>query len=421
MRLVLPGLASCATLLLAATAPAQRAPGEVVRVRDLDAAPAALLEAGASPRAPAARSRLQRADLLLGERPAIMLTGYWPPSNEAIRHFSPDPVQNPDGWQGSDWEGRGYDVHAYFPEFVPPDCDDCGQGAGDLEVDYQDTSLDFWPLADALAPIAIMTFSRGFDDGSWEVEMNQFNKQVWFGDFTSPLVPTPSPPDASVPANTLRPSTLPVQAIVDAVAALPGEIDPFICFTGDGGGFLSEFIAYHGVWYQDLHADPADPAWCIAAGHVHVGGTIPDDRARLAAEASLRALIELLDATIPNGVCQTDVGFGGPGTATLTMCGDPLETGGLAEVRLQGAAPNAPAFFLIGTSLSPAAVKGGTLASVPAALVVPAATDADGAIVVPDVPGGGGPATGYLQAVYADAAQAQGVGFSNALELAVGP
>ena len=55
-------------------------------------------------------------------RPAILLTGYWPPSNEAVRPFSNNPVQNPGGWVGSDWEGRGYDVYSYFPEFSPPTC-----------------------------------------------------------------------------------------------------------------------------------------------------------------------------------------------------------------------------------------------------------------------------------------------------------
>jgi hypothetical protein len=49
---------------------------------------------------------------------------------------------------------------AYFPEFSPPDCTSCGQGSGDFQVDYQDTSADFWPLANALQPIAVITFSR---------------------------------------------------------------------------------------------------------------------------------------------------------------------------------------------------------------------------------------------------------------------
>ena len=69
------------------------------------------------------------------ERPKIMLTGYWPPTNEMVRHFSQDSELNPEGWQGENWEGLGYDVVSFFPQFEPADCNDCGQGYGDLEVD----------------------------------------------------------------------------------------------------------------------------------------------------------------------------------------------------------------------------------------------------------------------------------------------
>lgn len=237
-------------------------------------------------------------DALAGERPAILLTGYWPPSNEAVRRFSPNPVQNPEGWIGADWEGRGYDVYAHFPEFVPSNCTNCGKGTGDLEVDYQDTSLDFWAIAQSLQPVAIITFSRGFNDLSWELEMNQYNRVNWFNDYVVPLKPTPNPPDASVPIGFLRNSTLPVEAIVAAVAAEQPSLNPYVCYTQDGGGFLSEFIAYHGVWYQSLHADPADPSRCVAAGHVHVGAQVPWSVARGAAETTLRTVLAHVDAAL---------------------------------------------------------------------------------------------------------------------------
>ena len=64
----------------------------------------------------------------------IMLTGYWPPSNEMLRKFSTDPNQNPGGWQGENWEGRGYNIYAYFPEF-PGGTGSNPKGEGDLEVD----------------------------------------------------------------------------------------------------------------------------------------------------------------------------------------------------------------------------------------------------------------------------------------------
>ena len=45
-------------------------------------------------------------------RPTILLTGYWPPTNEMLRRFSTNPLQNPAGWIGEDWEQRGFDVVA---------------------------------------------------------------------------------------------------------------------------------------------------------------------------------------------------------------------------------------------------------------------------------------------------------------------
>ncbi len=47
----------------------------------------------------------------------ILITGYWPPTNEMIRRFSTSATQNPTGWIGENWEGRGYNVHSFFPEF----------------------------------------------------------------------------------------------------------------------------------------------------------------------------------------------------------------------------------------------------------------------------------------------------------------
>jgi hypothetical protein len=236
----------------------------------------------------------------LADRPTILLTGYWPPTNEMVRQFSADPEQNPDGWVGSDWEGRGYDVYAYFPEFSPPDCSFCGRGMGDLEVDYQDTSADFWPIADGLAPVAVITFSRGANNFSWELERNQYNRPEasWVSDYDAPFKPTPSPPDDSVPVWHKRLSTLPVKDIVDAVNDAALGIDAFVCFTGAGGGFLSEFIAYHGVWYQSIHEDPSDPAHCVTAGHVHVGQMISWDVAEEATEITLRTVIDHVDTLL---------------------------------------------------------------------------------------------------------------------------
>ena len=51
------------------------------------------------------------------DNPVILITGYWPPTNEMIRDFSQNLELNPSGWVGNDWENRGYDVVSFFPEF----------------------------------------------------------------------------------------------------------------------------------------------------------------------------------------------------------------------------------------------------------------------------------------------------------------
>ena len=206
------------------------------------------------------------------EHPIILVTGFWPPTNEMIRHFSQNESLNPNGWEGGDWEERGYDVVSYFPEFETPDCDDCGIGIGDFEVDYQNTSEDYWPIVNYLNPIAIITFSRGWIDHSWEMEFNFYNRLNWYDDYETPMLPTPNPPDNSVANYFIRHSTLPLENVVDAINNANIGLDPYVDWNGNPGQFVSEFMGYHGVWYKDTHSFGDDA--CVIAGHIHVGGLI---------------------------------------------------------------------------------------------------------------------------------------------------
>ncbi len=312
-----------------------------------------------------------------GQRPAIVLTGYWPPSNEAIRRFSTDPLQNPLGWIGQDWEGRGYDVHSFFPEFTPPNCMNCGVGQGDLEVDYQDTSADFWPLLDPLDPIAVLTFSRGFNDLSWELEMNQYNRPVWVNDFIPPQQPTPAPPDAGWPANGLRLSSQPVQLLVDQVSASGLGVHAYICYSGDGGGFLSEFIADHGTWYQGLHTDPLDPEWCVAGGHVHVGGQLSWSVAEEAAKVTLRGLIDYLDQVLYHPCLQPALYCTGKTNSlgcvpAIASVGYPSLSGGSFQVRATGLLTQVQSTLIWSTGSASIPFQGGTLCLAPPVTRTPA-------------------------------------------------
>lgn len=223
----------------------------------------------------------------------ILLTGYWPPTNEMIRHFSQDINLNPDGWQGENWEQRGYDIISYFPTFTDPNCSNCGTGNGIFQVDYQNTSEDFWPIANNHEPAAIITFSRGYMNQSWELEYNAFNRTNWINDYNSPYTPTPNPPDIDQPSLYLRNSNLPMNEIVNNINALDLGLDSYIDINGDPGSFVSEFMAYHGTWYRDLNLFTDNN--CIAAGHIHVGGYIPVQTSIIAAEETIRTLIDYLD------------------------------------------------------------------------------------------------------------------------------
>ena len=53
------------------------------------------------------------------EVPSVLVTGFWPPTNEMIRHFSTNVDLNPDGWTGENWENRGYDIKTNKKNRIP--------------------------------------------------------------------------------------------------------------------------------------------------------------------------------------------------------------------------------------------------------------------------------------------------------------
>lgn len=235
----------------------------------------------------------------------VVLMGYWPPTNEMLRPFSTDPELNPDGWQGENWRGLGFDVHAFFPEFPPdgdPSNDPIGSpgsvGVGDLQVDYQDTSADFWSIVDTLQPHIIITHSRGGSIG-WEIEAVEGGHGSggpnpafdWISDgFGAQTRPTEDSvdPRSWAAMNTYRDvnaqSLLPlaeIEAAADALAVTDVQIDA----TGTSGNYLSGFLGLHGIVYVEStpHA--------VAGGHIHVGIGLPVEDAQALTEASLEAVL----------------------------------------------------------------------------------------------------------------------------------
>jgi choice-of-anchor B domain-containing protein len=118
--------------------------------------------------------------------------------------------------------------------------------------------------------------------------------------------------------------------------------------------------------------------------------------------------------------CQTDIGFGGPGNATFSICGEELDTGNVATVTLDQAAPNALSVLFLSLGTNPVPFKGGTLVTLPILLDLTFSTDGSGTLTFP-ISGGGGPVTVYGQFAIADGSQPKGVALSNALEIVFGP
>ena len=230
--------------------------------------------------------------------PNVMLTGYWPPTNEMLRAFSQNLDQNPGGWVGENWEGRGYNIYSFFPEFPGG----LGKGEGDFEVDYQDTSGDWWPLVAQLEPIAIITFGRSGNDHDWELEggHRMYELSQWTADYEAPTRPTAELPIADETPGTERMSTLPLDAIIDAIEAEVPALYPYAT-TIDTSKFLCNFAGYHANWYHEDHLTPGDPAWNAAAGHIHVGYAMTLEEAVLATEVTVRTLTGYLDEVIPVG------------------------------------------------------------------------------------------------------------------------
>jgi len=235
----------------------------------------------------------------------ILITGYWPPTNNMVRRFSTNPDQNPAGWQGDNWNNTGFNIHSYFPEFPSPPNppSQWGAGEGDLTVDYQDTMADWEQIVSDVKPAAIITFSRGRSGSNWELEgrLRMWEADQWISDYQAPFKPSPDMPifDDLTPG-TWYDSYLPLNDITTAVENT-GVFAPGNVFTDTSGAgrFLSEFIGLLGTRHHLLNQAPDAQFRSFAAGHIHVGINTPDSVANAATDATLLALTDYLNTVIP--------------------------------------------------------------------------------------------------------------------------
>ena len=115
-------------------------------------------------------------------------------------------------------------------------------------------------------------------------------------------------------------------------------------------------------------------------------------------------------------VCQADLGMGGPGNATLAICGGDLSSGTTADLMVSGATPNTLLILLSDAVLSPTAIGVATLLNPNPDIQIQVATDANGEFTPPGIAGGAGPLTLYVQAAFIDPMLPLGFGLTNVVQ-----
>jgi len=239
----------------------------------------------------------------------VVLMGYWPPTNEMLRPWSTNPRQNPGRWVGENWEGYGFDVYSFFPEF-PPDGDPSNDSIGDdgavgsprfdLRVDYQATSADFWRLVDTYQPVILLTTSRGGGIG-WEIEALEGGHGEgnaggpafdWSSDQHGAVqFPTQETIEArswDAISTHRQGRTLPSQLPMDEILAAAEELGltNVEINNGTSGNFLSGFLGLHGLYYNQIAPHN------VAAGHIHVGFGLPVGDASALIERTLHVVLQ---------------------------------------------------------------------------------------------------------------------------------
>jgi hypothetical protein len=115
-------------------------------------------------------------------------------------------------------------------------------------------------------------------------------------------------------------------------------------------------------------------------------------------------------------VCQTNIGFGGPGNYNYTVCGQALATGNTATLSLTNLPTGSIANLFVSLASNPTPLMGGQLVTIPIVIGPIAIPTGAGTIQFP-VSGGNGPLSVYTQWLVADPSLPLGVGFSPAVRL----
>ncbi len=124
----------------------------------------------------------------------------------------------------------------------------------------------------------------------------------------------------------------------------------------------------------------------------------------------------------PNNYCQTDLGFQGPGSVQLELCGQVLAVGGEATLHLTGAPPGACGTLYTGFGMYPVPFFGGTLVpSTPGFAAKLIQADSQGEYSEPIIPTIFGTKVYFQVMMQQDCLGTQPFEFSNAIEAEIQP
>lgn len=215
------------------------------------------------------------------QRRNIVLTGFWDPTGRMLKDFCWDLRLNLDGWKGANWEQRGYNVHSFYSYLR----------SGLFEVAYRKVWRDFWNIVPRLEPVAVIGFGVG--PGDWVVEEYARNLDRWGDDGTAVGQPDPNPPDGGRPAGYVRISTLPGEAIVQAIRSQT-TLDARVHGDVGMGAFICEYMAYLAMWYQEQTQRRTADRRCEMTGFIHVGAGVSLSDATEATKITVCEVIESL-------------------------------------------------------------------------------------------------------------------------------
>jgi hypothetical protein len=115
------------------------------------------------------------------------------------------------------------------------------------------------------------------------------------------------------------------------------------------------------------------------------------------------AVDELSVFRVDCDVCQADLGFAGPGSATIALCGPPLTLGSTATLEVTGGPAGQVGGIGYSGQFNPTPLLGGTLVPLPVGGIEPIVLDGAGSASL-TIPGGAPfPVTLYLQGILLDA------------------